>query len=51
MISELTYSPDGSWLAVGSSVGVWLYDTETHEEIGLISEDAYWSPCVRVQPG
>ena len=30
------YSPDGSLIAVASSIGVWVYDAETHQEIDLL---------------
>ena len=34
-INEIQFSPDGTLLAVGSNVGVWLYDVETGEEKSL----------------
>ena len=33
----MQYSPDGTRLAVASSIGVWLYDTETHQELALLT--------------
>ena len=33
---DIHYSPDGSLLAVPSSVGIWVYDAETHQEINLL---------------
>ena len=30
-ISEIQYSPDGTRLAVAGSIGIWLYDTATHQ--------------------
>ena len=36
-ISDIQYSPDGTRLAVASSIGVWLYDTETHQELALLT--------------
>ncbi len=36
-ITDLTYSPDGKLLAVGSSIGTWLYDANTGEEIALLA--------------
>ena len=33
---DIQYSPDGSLLAVPSSIGVWLYNAQTHEEINLL---------------
>ena len=32
---EITYSQDGSKLAVASSIGVWIYDAQTGEELDL----------------
>ena len=34
-INEIQFSPDGTLLAVGSHIGVWLYDVETGEEKSL----------------
>ena len=34
-VRELTYSPDGSLLAVGTNIGIWLYDTKTYQELAL----------------
>ena len=31
-INMITFSPDGTQLAVGSNIGMWLYDVETGEE-------------------
>ena len=35
-ISNLQYSPDGTRLAVASGIGIWLYDTATHQEVALL---------------
>ena len=35
-INEIAYSPDGALLAVASSIGVWIYDTNTYQEIDLL---------------
>ncbi len=34
-ISKLAYAPDGTRLAVGSSIGVWIYDIETGKALDL----------------
>ena len=34
-INVIQFSPDGTQLAVGSNIGVWLYDVETGEEKSL----------------
>ena len=33
---NIAYSPDGTRLAVASSIGIWLYDTVTHQEVALL---------------
>ena len=38
-ISEIAYSPDRMRLAVASSLGIWLYDTETYQEVALLTGD------------
>ena len=36
-IEDIKYSPDGKMLAVASSIGVWLYDTENaYQEVALL---------------
>ena len=35
-IKDLLYSPNGNVLAVVSSIGIWLYDTETYQELTLL---------------
>ena len=34
-INVIQFSPDGTQLAVGSNIGVWLYDVETGKELSL----------------
>ena len=34
---NIAYSPDGTRLAVSSSVGIWIYDSQTLQELNLIS--------------
>ena len=36
-VNEIRYSPDGARLAVASSIGIWLYDTTTHQEVALLT--------------
>ena len=36
-ISDIAYSPDGTQLAVASSIGIWIYDTETLAEVELLT--------------
>ena len=34
--AALAYAPDGTCLAVASSIGIWLYDVETGKELDLL---------------
>ena len=36
-VAEIKYSPDGTRLAAASSIGIWIYDTATFEEVALLS--------------
>ena len=40
-LSEIQYSPDGTRLAAAGSLGVWIYDTATDEEIALFTGYGY----------
>ncbi|WP_448595851.1 WD40 repeat domain-containing protein [Thermoflexus hugenholtzii] len=43
-VGEIVFSPDGRWLAVGSSLGVYLYDVGTLEEVRWLETRALvWS--------
>lgn len=35
-IQHMLYSPDGNVLAVVTSIGIWLYDTKTYQELKLL---------------
>lgn len=36
-INDVKYSPDGRLLVVASSIGIWLYDADTGEEVDLFT--------------
>ncbi len=38
-INAMKYSPDGNVFAVATSVGIWLYDTETYQETALLAHN------------
>ena len=38
---ELVYFPDGTRLAVRSSIGIWVYDARTGEELDLLTDDKW----------
>ena len=49
VLERAVYSPDGSLLAVASSLGVYLYDTETMEQVQFIETDV-WTRDVAFSP-
>ncbi|MDE0426753.1 MAG: T9SS type A sorting domain-containing protein [Candidatus Poribacteria bacterium] len=49
-INEITYSPDGTLLAVASSIGIWIYDTQTGEEVALFVGHTGWVRSVAYSP-
>ncbi|MCY4569966.1 MAG: WD40 repeat domain-containing protein [Candidatus Poribacteria bacterium] len=36
-LGKIHFSPDGSRLAVSSSIGIWFYDSQTGKELGLLT--------------
>ena len=49
-INEIQYSPDGTRLAVASSIGIWLYDTSTYRETALLTGHTWWVNSVAFSP-
>ena len=49
-IFDFSYSPDGTRLAVGSTIGIWLYDTQTGEEINFLKGHSYYVSGVDYSP-
>ena len=49
-IREITYSPDGTQLAVGGSAGIWLYDADTGEELSFLTGHTYGVSSVSFSP-
>ncbi len=47
---SISYSPDGTRLAVASTIGIWLYDTATYQEVALPTEHAFWVSDVAFSP-
>jgi len=48
-VNQIAYSPDGSLLAVASSIGIYLYDAQTLEEVRFIEINA-WVTSVAFSP-
>ena len=49
-IRELTYFPDGTRLAVRSSIGFWIYDAHTGEEVDLFTGDLWDAMTMALSP-
>ena len=49
-LQDIQYSPDGSRLAVASSIGIWIYDAETGKELDLITGQRDEVLCVAYSP-
>ena len=49
-INDIVYSPDNTLLAVASSVGVWLYDAQTGQELDLLTSHTNWIRTVAFSP-
>ena len=49
-ISEIAYSPDGTLLAVAGSIGIWIYDAETGEELDPLTGHTFWLLSVWFSP-
>ena len=49
-INEIQYSPDGTRLAVASSIGIWLYDAQTYQEVALLTGHTGWVNSVSFSP-
>ena len=41
-VNGITYSPDGTTLAVASNIGIWIYDAQTGKELNLITGNTGW---------
>ncbi|RKU22890.1 hypothetical protein C6503_03755 [Candidatus Poribacteria bacterium] len=50
LINAISYSPDGEQLAVASSIGVWIYDAQTSEELDLLTGQKAWVTDVVFSP-
>ncbi len=49
-VEEILYSPDGSRIAVISTIGIWLYDTTTYRRITMLAGWTGWSSNVSFSP-
>ena len=49
-IEDFAYSPDGTRLAVASSIGIWLYETDSYREVALFTEQTAWLDFIKFSP-
>ena len=49
-INDIAYAPDGTQLAVATSIGVWLYDASTDTELNLLSEEPDYVQAIAFSP-
>ncbi len=47
---DMVFSPDNAFLAVGSSVGTWLYDVHTGSELKLLTDNSDYVRSVAFSP-
>ena len=47
---DFAYSPDGTRFAIASSIGIWLYDAVTLEEVALLTKHTGEVVCVAYSP-
>ena len=48
--TEIQYSPDGTRFAVASTIGIWLYDADTGQEIALLIGHTKIVNCISFSP-
>ena len=48
--TEIQYSPDGTRFAVASTIGIWLYDADTGQEINLLTGHTEHVLCIAFSP-
>ena len=49
-IVEMRYSPDGTRLAIASSIGIWFYDTTILQEVNLFTGHTSWVTSIAYSP-
>lgn len=50
VIGQIRYSPDGTQLAVGSSIGIWIYNAHTGKELNLLTGHTKGAGCIAYSP-
>ena len=51
LIGNIAYSPDGTQLAVCTTIGIWIYDVNTGKELKLFNKYSNeWGRCIAYSP-
>ena len=45
-IREIAFSPDGKILAAATDIGIWIYDTNTYQEVALLGAHTESIKCI-----
>ncbi|MDE0087422.1 MAG: WD40 repeat domain-containing protein, partial [Candidatus Poribacteria bacterium] len=45
-VHDIKYTPDGKRVAVATSIGIWIYDAHTHEELALLTGHTSWVTAI-----
>ncbi len=46
IVHDIKYTPDGERVAVATSIGIWIYDAHTHEELALLTGHTSWVTAI-----
>ncbi len=46
IVHDIKYTPDGERVAVATSIGIWIYDARTHEELALLTGHTSWVTAI-----
>ncbi len=49
-IYDIQFSPDGTRLAIATSIGIWIYDTHTYREVNLLTGHTWYVLSVAFSP-
>ena len=49
-VLDIAYSPDGASIAVATTIGIWLYDAQTYQELDILIGHTSWVESVVFSP-
>lgn len=50
VIRDIAYFPDGSRIAVSTSIGIWIYDVHTGDELALLTDGVHDNAAIAIHP-